>query len=59
MLMAQRSVRIKEFELITDAREVRVDQLGFDVMTHINCKEAEGVGCGINGEVVGSTESNI
>ena len=37
---------VEGFELVADAREVRVDRLWLDVVGHVDSKEAEGVGCG-------------
>lgn len=45
-------VGIEWFELVADAREVRVDGLGLDMVTHVDRVQAEGVGGGVEREMV-------
>jgi len=44
---------IKRFKLVANAREISINKAGFDVMAHVDSKEAEGIRSGINGEVMG------
>ena len=40
------------FEVVANARKVVVDRFGVDIMTHENCEETQGFGCGINRTMV-------
>jgi hypothetical protein len=50
---------IKRFKLVANAGEISVNRARFDVMAHVDSKEAEGIGSGINGEVMGPTKSHV
>ena len=46
-------------KLLANPQEVGVDGVWLDVVTHINCEKAEGVGCVINGHVVYVNEGKV
>jgi len=45
--------------LVADPGQIRFNGIGFDMVTRENDVKTEGVGCGINREVMGLAESKI
>jgi hypothetical protein len=44
---------------MANAREIRVDRIGFDVMAHVNGVEAKSVWSWFNGKIVHADERKI
>jgi hypothetical protein len=53
------NVREKWLKLITDAREIGVDQFWLDVVTHVHGKETEGIRSQINGKLMSMAEGEV
>jgi hypothetical protein len=47
------------FKIVADSRQVIINRLWVDMMTHENSGEAQCFGSGINGSVMEMTESKI
>ena len=47
------------FKIVADSREVVVDRLWVDVVTHENSEETQSFGSRVNGTVMEMTESEI
>ena len=52
-------IRMKQFKLIANAREVGVYRSGLDVVCHIDGVEAESIGGWIDGEVIRPVEGKV